>query len=360
MKRVLIILNTPIDSFYGASKSFRAHYELLQEKYDLQVVSQVSSKKTLGIDYNMGALFIIRNALGYTFTLNENINTIIKFLLGILYLPILLLKARNVEIIHLNSITLLLYAPIIKIIYRHMKIVCHVREVRCRHDFLTAQCLKYVDTIICIDDAVKSYLSVSSSSTHSVTVQNPVIIRKTNHMFNFNDKNIVNIAVIGRLAEEKRTLNVLNYLSSHDFTSRYPISVYVVGGPGADKKYFAKCQKIMQGMERVHYIGEIRDLENTNFYEQIDCLLRFDNHDSVGRTILEALNYNVDIYTENALPDHFVKYWADKSASRFYSLENNNIFQFRKKRKLARLDKELAVSSSNNLYVKRFCEEIYV
>lgn len=361
MKKVLVLLNTPGGSMYGASKSFRAHYDLLKDHYEFKVVSQLGTAgKSDKYKFNYGAFFLIRNCLGFTFSVRENLFTTIKLLLGIIYLPLLILKARSVDIIHLNSLTLIIYAPLLKYFYPEKEIICHVREIKSRYHQITNRCLDSVNKIICIDDAVKNSLSINEKKVKVFVVRNPVIIRSIDKKFNFDVDNYVNIGVIGRLSKEKKTIAILDYIKSGQYKSKKPIMVHVVGGAGADTSYYDDCKMMTKNLANTRYLGEIDNLENTNFYEQLDCLLRFDDHYSVGRTILEAINFGVDIYTEKDISRSILDGEKEHFSSRFFSLEKDKNFYFEKKIYAGDFKKTQFTEQANKLYVSKFVDEIYV
>ena len=360
MKKVVVLLNTPAESIYGASKSFRAHHDLLKDKYEFNIISQLSSAKKSGnFQFNYGAFFLIRNSLGFTFSARENVFAIIKLLLGIIYLPALIFKVRSVDIIHLNSLTLVLYAPLFKLIFPTKEIICHIREISCRYHFITNKCLNSVSKIICIDDEVKSHLNINEQKVNVFVVPNPVIISKIDKKFSFDADNYVNIGIVGRLSKEKRTIEVLDYLRFGKYKSKQPIMVYVVGGAGGDTGYYNECKIIMKNMTNICHLGEIDNLENTNFYEQIDCLLRFDDHYSVGRTILEAINFGVDVYTDKEISLDFLENLKVTCMSRFFSFKNNENFNFDKKTQTNGYKNLQFSVQSNKFYVDKFLDEIY-
>ena len=360
MKKVLVLLNTPIDSVYGASKSFRAHYDLLKEHYEFKVISQLgTATKYDKYKFDYGAFFLIRNCLGFTFSIRENIFSITKLILGLIYLPLLFTKARSVDIIHLNSLTLIIYAPLLKAFFPRKEIICHVREMNNRYMQITSKCLNSVDILICIDYAVKNSLCINEKKVKVIVVSNPVIIHSFNKKFNFDVGNYVNIGIVGRLSHEKKTIEILDYLKSGQYASKKPIMVYIVGGPGADFAYYNRCKVIAKSLSNVQYLGEINDLENTNFYEQLDCLLRFDDHYSVGRTIFEAMNFGVDVYTEKDISRSILGAGKVLCKSKFFSLEKDKTFYFEKKSHRGGFDRTDVIERVNKLYVSKFLAEIY-
>jgi hypothetical protein len=358
MKRILVILNAPANSIYGASKSFRAHYHLLNDNYYFDALSQLSFGD--GELWNKtGAFIILRNALGYTFSFRENIFTSLKFIFGIIYFPILLAKVFKADIIHLNSVTLVLYAPLLNFLSPKTEIICHVREIISRNNYFTNKCLESAHKIICIDEAVKHSLGVNEEKVKVFVIPNPVVVRACDNKFKFDNVNFINIGIVGRLSAEKKTIEILEYFKLKKYQSEKPIMVHIVGGAGADISYYNNCKNIINCLDNVHYLGEIADLENTNFYEQIDCLLRFDDHYSVGRTVLEAIHYGVDIYTEKDISGSVIG--ANNSlSSRFFSIEKDKNFNFKNKACRRGDSGHHTTTLANEHYVKKFIEEIYV
>lgn len=360
MKKVLVVLNTSVDSVYGASKSFRAHYDLLNKHYDFQVISQLGSvSKSDTCKFDHGAFFLLRNCLGFTFSVRENIFSFIKLVLGLVYLPILISKAMRSDIVHLNSLTLILYAPIIKIFAPSVLIICHIREILVKYKAIVHYCIRYVDKLVCIDEEVKAHLKLDANKNEVHVVSNPFVFDRVNDVFNFNEPDHVNIGIIGRISQEKNTKELLNYLNSKNYESELPIAVYIVGGAGADISYFIDCRKMIEQMSNVHYFGEVNDLENTNFYQKIDCLLRFDNHYSVGRTVLEAVNFGVDIYTSKKLRLPILQFDKICVQSRFFSLEESENFCFRKKHHNELITHSEYLEHNNKAYIKIFKEKLY-
>lgn len=358
IKRVLMILHTPVNSIYGASKSFRAHYDLLHEKYDFDVLSQLSlRRKNQDLKYGEGVFLVLRNALGFTFRSRENIFTLFKLTFGIIYSPKLLAKVIKADIIHLNSLTLVLYAPLLKFLFPRKEIICHVREILTRYEYITNKCLNSADKIVCIDQTVRGYLSINDEDKVFV-VSNPVIIKRENRQFNFDSENYVTIGVVGRLSKEKKTIEILEYIKSCRYKSEKPVMVYIVGGAGADTSYYNNCRIFMESLPNVHYLGEVDNLENTNFYEQLDCLLRFDDHYSVGRTILEAVNFGVNIYTEKDV-SKMLRTEMVYCSSRFFSLENNKSFFFEQKDRAGDVNNRQFTEHTNTVYINSFSEKIY-
>lgn len=358
MKRILVILNTPANSMYGASKSFRAHYDLLNDNYNFDVLSQLSFNKDK-LKHSAGAFLILRNALGYTFSFRENIFTILKFLLGIIYLPIVLSKAHKADIIHLNSLTLVLYAPLLKFLFPSKEIICHVREILVRYKYITKRCLNSVDKIVCIDQEVRGLITINENKVKTFVVSNPVVIKKVDKKFNFGIENYLNVGVVGRLSEEKKIIEILKYINLGNYKSDKPVMFHIVGGAGADTSYYNNCMMMMKNLANVHYLGEVDNLENTNFYEQIDCLLRFDGHYSIGRTILEAINFGVNIYTEKDILSSILSTGKVAFSSKFFSLENDKELHFKMKDRTDDINKISFTECLNKIYINNFRENIY-
>lgn len=330
MKKILALLNTPADSIYGASKSFRTHVKLLEKDFDFTIISQVNTKRKIKTENHFGlGLAIMPNVLGFSLHVRENISTVSKFCLGIITLPFTIYHAKNANIIHLNSLTLLHYARVFKFFFPNKKIICHIREVEVRFRKINRYFACFVDEFVFIDKDVLNTSSFLSQNHKAHILENPVLISKSAEVFSFDDRE-VNIGVVGRLAPEKNILSVLKMIQEERFKCCSKIKFHFVGGAGANKTYQKRCQEIIEANPHCVYHGEINDLENTNFFSNLDGILRFDNHYSIGRSVLEALHFGLNVYTQKDIFSKLSERIVGLEEFKFQSLERTDKFLFSK------------------------------
>lgn len=330
MKKIFALLNTPADSIYGASKSFRTHVKLLENDYYFTIISQASLRRKTRIGSHFGlGVSTMPNVLGFSLHARENISTFFKFCLGLAALPIILYHAKTANIIHLNSITLLHYARLFKFFFPRKKIVCHVREVEVRFRNINKFFARFVDEFIFIDKDVLDTASFLGQNHKTHILENPVLIENSSEIFSF-DTREVNIGVVGRLAPEKNILSVLKMIHEERFRCILNIKFHFVGGAGANKTYHRRCLEKIETSPLCVYHGEVRELENTNFFSNLDGILRFDNHYSIGRSILEALHFDLNIYTQKDIFSKLSKRIDGLQEGKFQSLETSKNFIFSK------------------------------
>ena len=356
MKEILFILSTPIDSVYGASKSFRAHHELLKENYKFKVISQISVKSNkYSIAHTSLGVSVFRNVLGFDYNYRENAYSLVKFVCAIISLPVVIFKARSVDVIHLNSLTIIHYGALLKLFFRKKKIVCHVREVHTRFKSVTKYLSKFIDEFVFIDQSVKSSADVQIEAGNYFVLTNPIVSKPISKIVIPNNSEI-NIGIIGRIAPEKNVHEILNQIKSNKYESDSRVQFHFVGGSGADTDYFKNCLNQINSLENLTFYGEILDLENTNFYQALDGIIRFDDHYSVGRTILEALQFNLNIYTKNDIYSVLKNQISDLDSENFQSYECDSQFFKKKNNNGTNIH---SIKKINNKYKQLFLQKIY-
>ena len=346
---ILFVMHTSLHTVFGASKSARNHIEALRPKFNIHVHDQFSSKNLAG-----GTL-VLRNAKSFTFTNRENILTLFKLVLGVISLPYLILRAKQCDIIHLNSITLLPYSLVLKSIFPQKKVICHVREILAYQIKFSSFLSNFIDEFVFIDREVQTIFlkNLNMRKPGKVITNFTINSPHKKKLFNFN-KNCVHIGIVGLFSREKRFLELMDYINAGSWSSDFPVIFHVAGGPGGDIKYAKKCLAGIMACSLIEFHGIVPEIEKTNFYQEIDGLIRFDAHKSVGRTVAEAIEWGCQIYTFRDISNEIDVFRSYKSY--FKSIECHEEFKFTKKERA--LNTHINDMIKQN-YIKMFVRHIY-
>lgn len=178
----------------------------------------VGQNENMGLCYtDLGATYI-RKRVGLLNNYNgteESCFKIIKSILMSLYsifLIIKIVKTFKIDIIHLNSMTLVLYAPFLKLF--GMKTVIHVREhLNSDHkfiSFLTKKLIRYADFVIFISENEKKYFQ---DVVNSVVVYNFMDVDEN---FSKESKPTTSFLILSGVSEIKCSLDILQLLKAID------------------------------------------------------------------------------------------------------------------------------------------------
>lgn len=336
MLRVLLVGHSDIHSNYGAATSLRHHCEILSESkitFDLayrkdliQWLKNISFKKRKKNIENIRKLYHIWLPFNSSI-LESNKTKIIGRLLfedipNLFYnlnrgVNFRFLKSDPPNIIHLNSIVLYKLIPIIKKsnYLKKVKIIIHCRElVKPKLSTETIDILKSVDRIICIDQAVRDRLiKASNHSLHNTHVTNNPFFKtsiKSRKILDTNNcSKTTTFGVAGVISEEKGIQFIIeSFLKARENNPN--IQLVIAGKINSFAKSLFRANKKYLSAS-INWLGEINELNDTNFYQEIDYIIRGETTFCTGRTVYEALyNNSKAILPGNAINlqnDNFLK-----------------------------------------------------
>jgi hypothetical protein len=213
---------------------------------------------------------------------------------------ILLARKRKIDIIHLNSITL------IDMVNIELPFIIHVRELldSSFHDLIINN-IKNVKGVICIDDVVSNPLKIfeiqntlilSNPFEFNSLSENSKSLQYSDFKKRISDKYV--IAIIGYVKDEKGINFVLDFLKYNNCKK----FVFAVIGQG---ELFATCKRFEKNDPRLITYGEEENIKY--IYQNVDLVVRGDDVPRVGRTIYEAIHSG----TEVLIPGNKSDYPAD-------------------------------------------------
>jgi glycosyltransferase involved in cell wall biosynthesis len=200
-------------------------------------------------------------------------------------------KKNNYDFIHCNSVVTIGFLNRLKRFgfLKNLNTILHVREL-----LVNSLPLKYkkrlnqINRFICISDDTKHALTKVLSKKKKTCVDvinnpfNPGSFKLSTKIQNKLKKNITYFALAGLVTEGKGVEFVLDSF----LKAKLAKSILLVVGYGND---FKKLVKKFKRENNIKFLGEIKNLGLTNFYEKIDFLIRGDKTTGVGRTVFEAL-----------------------------------------------------------------------
>lgn len=304
--KILVIGHSDIYSTYGAATSLRNHFKCLSDVEKLcflHVYRKGIRQKNNNINFpslknlqNLESMWLPIDGNAYAHTSpgfwKNAYGVVFPNLLAKIFKRqfIRYLESSGADLIHLNSIVLW---PIIDIIkknpkLRNAKIIMHVRELWGDNGLLLAtKSLKFVDSFIFIDEAVKGrmmeclpdLLKINSNVIQNPFESNAVVDEKIGTLFN---KNECNFAVAGIIGEDKGVEFICkSYSESKPQNSR----LFVIG---KNNKLSQKLQK-RHASAAINFIGEIHNMGERGAFNCIDCIIRGERIFCTGRSTYEIL-----------------------------------------------------------------------
>ncbi len=320
IKKILILSHVEYQNTYGAATSLRNHVEILKKSKYGKHISVISNKYPKFFLQSMLRTNSFSGKNELPMPLNKvtdyceggshipSLRSIIKWTL---YAPLYAysfiyivrkISSNNVDILHLNSPVLIGLGFTLKMIVlifgKKLSIVVHMRDFL-RHDasFLQKYMFRYIDRFICIDESVKSnmlkVINVKENDVYVIT--NPFSSLGANAEIKIIDfdfqLDVEYFAIVGNIHKDKGVEFVIDSFLACSFSKK---KLLVVGNGEGD--YFNMITEKINQSDSIHYLGEINSLANTNFYRDIDCIVRGDLSFRTGRTVYEALYNNCVVF----------------------------------------------------------------
>lgn len=223
-------------------------------------------------------------------------------------------KKQRIDIIHLNDVTFFFYAWFIKLFFKNIKVVMHVRAVVSEQNSLRMQYLerilnKYVDFIIPIDETVKKSLPDSVKKKTKV-VHNGFETKQERNKFDNKDKDTLKIGFIGVLYRAKGIYELMEAAKVLINEKKLKIKFLIAGENTREIKnkfirklmiYFGFFQDSKHDLmkfinennlnDSLIYLGFLKDVDK--FYSEIDLLIFPSYLNAAGRPVFEAGFYGV-------------------------------------------------------------------
>lgn len=317
-KKILYISNVPWDTLYGAGSSLRLHFQALEKNFKknnikadiicryglkeffIEKKKSFSKPKFLKVHKIVFYLDKIEEIVNFEFKNKKNfflkfrkkISDFFNIIAEIFfYIKIYNLnKKNNYDFVHCNSVVTIGFLDRLKKFYILNKVttLLHVRELLINP--LPIEYKKKINQInkfICINDDTKNALNVAlPKKKKDIKVIhnpcNPGIIKIAKKIDNKLKKNITYFAIAGMVTEGKGVEFIINsFLKAKLLRSKL-----LVVGDGSDLK---KITKKFKENNNIIFLGTIKNLGLTNFYEKVDFLIRGDKTSGIGRTVYEAL-----------------------------------------------------------------------
>ena len=308
MKKVLFLSHVPFNSNYGAATSTRQHLDILRnadvefrlfqqtglryfnyKKHDDVQIKRLIANLDWLHDYNFGR---DPNKRKLRYFITQTLKKVLE--------PLFLKRLRNfiifdcIDIVHLNSPVLcgIGYRTFKKIPKAlRPKLILHVRDVIKQNlSMAERQYFSIIDDFVCIDNSTLEavYKNLWLENGQRVHLQGNPFTRDLNNVKKIFaqkttvQKNILNIAIVGALIEDKGVLDLCKFV----LESVHSVRLFIVGDGDLRQEVLKLAQR---SNGKIHYLGETEDLYHTDFYESIDILFRADLSFRVGRTVFEAI-----------------------------------------------------------------------
>lgn len=316
---LLLVSHVPLDASYGASNSAMLLAEDLQEVLGRPPIvlencsikefffKQRTFKKTYSCPLPFSNNF--DGSDDFKLKLKDNIYYFIRNIICTIiscFQITRIIRKHSVQIVHLNSLTLVVLLYIlfpIKYLFP-IKIFCHIREVSKRHR-VTSKLSSVFDGFICIDDTTyKSLLgNYSISSDKCFIVPNPILppINVTETKKNRECSNI-NLAIIGQIFPHK---GVDVAIGAFNLIEDDRAKLHIIGDV-SNNEYARSLQNYTYRNKNIVWRGHLKDFYNRGGYEAIDVVVRGDPDFRVGRTMYEALVSGCMLVIPEPHSSHFI------------------------------------------------------
>lgn len=351
---IFYISHVPIYSNYGAGTSFRHQIDILKKKYQTkinivifyrisprQVFMSIASSYKYFKEKRILALPIFTD-WDLTYDYEHKVKKKNRFNFNFLkklsyklsaYEINLFINFFNPEIIHLNSHILLSFFNRVKrknnFKNQKIKVICHIRDFVSNLKEKDVISFQNIDNFICIDSASRESLlrNIGFLKMKTVIIPNPFKAIKSTKEFNFqvkiNNYDLI-IGFVGTLINDKGIDFIVDSLAKFKTVKKI---AFIIVGDGLLYKSIINKSKIIKNIDIV-LTGLVESLSESNFYEQIDLLIRGDKSFRTGRTVFEALYQGKDVLIPKSINQEIQESQLEifKNSVHFYKARDTRSF----------------------------------